>query len=105
MTLPCFYPHSATYLCWYKQVAGEQPQIMSSIYVHSSVPSERYNQFKDDTRFSFDIEAGSYNLNISNVRNSDSAMYFCGEINVKVTTFISGTFVPVKGNPPSVLHL
>ncbi|KAG7240106.1 hypothetical protein INR49_027960 [Caranx melampygus] len=100
VTLPCFYPHSAKNLCWYKQIAGEQPQIISSVYAYERSYNELYNQFKDDTRLSFDIDAGSYKLKISNVRDSDSAMYFCGETKVKVTTFSNGTFLAVKDTAP-----
>uniref|UniRef100_A0A3B4V8S9 Immunoglobulin domain-containing protein n=1 Tax=Seriola dumerili TaxID=41447 RepID=A0A3B4V8S9_SERDU len=72
--LPCFYSSSAKNLCWYKQVAGEQPQIISSFYKHSFY-NIFYNQFKDDKRFSVHTGAGFYHLNISNVQDSDSAIF------------------------------
>lgn len=80
VTLSCFYSASAKYLCWYKQVAGEQPHIISSVYKHSPDSNSFHNQFKDDKRFSVHAGEGFYHLNISNVQDSDSAMYYCGKI-------------------------
>uniref|UniRef100_A0A3B4V8Y0 Ig-like domain-containing protein n=1 Tax=Seriola dumerili TaxID=41447 RepID=A0A3B4V8Y0_SERDU len=100
--LPCFYSSSAKNLCWYKQVAGEQPQIISSFYKHSFY-NIFYNQFKDDKRFSVHTGAGFYHLNISNVQDSDSAMYYCGQTSITVTEFSNGTFLVVKGDLLQVL--
>ncbi|XP_056225825.1 uncharacterized protein LOC130164862 [Seriola aureovittata] len=93
VTLLCF--SSERNLCWYKQVAGEQPQIISSFYKHS-FSNIFYNQFKDDKRFSVHTGAGFYHLDISNVQDSDSAMYYCGQTSVTVTEFSNGTFLAVK---------
>uniref|UniRef100_A0A3B4VBB1 Ig-like domain-containing protein n=1 Tax=Seriola dumerili TaxID=41447 RepID=A0A3B4VBB1_SERDU len=94
--------YCAKNLCWYKQVAGEQPQIISSFYKHSFY-NIFYNQFKDDKRFSVHTGAGFYHLNISNVQDSDSAMYYCGQTSITVTEFSNGTFLVVKGDLLQVL--
>ncbi|KAM6894191.1 uncharacterized protein PEZ65_021871 [Lycodopsis pacificus] len=96
VSLPCFYVSGFNNLCWYKQVAGEQPQIISSFYKHSPDSNNFYNQFKDNKRFSVHTDAGFYHLNISNVQDSDSAMYYCGHINIAVTEFENGTFLVLK---------
>lgn len=97
MTLPCFYDTGAKHLCWYKQVVGEQPHIISSFYKHSPDSNSFYNQFKDNQRFSVHTGAGFYHLNISNVQDSDSAMYYCGQTSVTVTEFTKGTLLVLKG--------
>lgn len=97
VTLLCFYGPSAGYLCWYKQVAGEQPQIISLFYKHLPKHNGFHNQFKDDKRFSVHIGDGFYHLNISNVQESDSAMYYCGKTSVTFTEFDNGTFLVLKG--------
>lgn len=97
VTLPCFYDSSARNLCWYKQVAGEQPQILSSFYKHSPGSNKFHNQFQDNKRFSVRTGKGFYHLNIFNVQDSDSAMYYCGHTTGTVTEFNNGTFLVLKG--------
>lgn len=97
VTLPCLYDSGAN-LCWYKQVTGEQPQIISSFYKHSPNSNNFYNQFKGNQRFSVYIGDDFYHLNISNVQESDSAMYYCGQTSISVTVFNKGTFLILKGN-------
>ncbi|XP_071335546.1 uncharacterized protein [Trachinotus anak] len=96
VTLPCFHSSGAKDLSWYKQVAGEQPQIISSFYKHSLRFNSFYNQFKDDKRFSVHSGEGFYHLNISYVQDSDSAMYYCGQTNVRITEFGNETFLALK---------
>lgn len=97
MTVPCFYASGAKHICWYKQVAGEQPQIISSFYKHSPDSNSFHNQFKDNKRFSVYAGAGFYHLNISNVQDSDSAMYYCGHATIMMTEFDDGTLLVLKG--------
>ncbi|XP_028285559.1 uncharacterized protein LOC114451184 [Parambassis ranga] len=94
VTLPCF--STAKYLSWYKQVAGEQPQMISNYYKYNSIPNMFYNQFKDDQRFSVHAGEGFYHLIISNVQDSDSAMYFCGNTTIIGTTFYKGALLVLK---------
>ncbi|KAM7377555.1 hypothetical protein PAMA_014051 [Pampus argenteus] len=96
VTLPCFYDSGAKNLCWYKQVAGEQPEIISSFYKHSHGSNNFYNQFKDNERFSVHIGERSYHLNISNAQLVDSAMYYCGQTSVAITQFHNGIFLVFK---------
>ncbi|XP_051231309.1 uncharacterized protein LOC127349534 isoform X3 [Dicentrarchus labrax] len=96
VTLPCFYGASVKYLCWYKQVAGEQPHIISSVYKHSPDSNSFHNQFKHDKRFSVHAGEGFYHLNISNVQDSDSAMYYCGKIIIVVPEFENAIFLDLK---------
>lgn len=96
VTLPCFFGSTnVKYLSWYKQAAGETPQIISTFYKHSRKSNIFENPFKDDKRFSF--HPGDYHLNISNVRDSDSAMYYCGHTEITSTKFYNGTFLVLKG--------
>lgn len=94
MTLPCFYNSGSQWL-WYKQVAGEQPQIIASFYKSSH--NIFYNQFKDDKRFSVHTGEGVYHLHIASVRESDSAMYFCGQTGFPVPKFDQGIFLVLNG--------
>ncbi|XP_030018790.1 tyrosine-protein phosphatase non-receptor type substrate 1-like [Sphaeramia orbicularis] len=94
VSLPCIYASSARYLCWYKQAAGEQPQIISSDYIHSLHGNSE--KFDGNKRFSVHAEAGSYHLKISNIQQSDSAIYYCGRTSVATTEFDNGTFLVLK---------
>ncbi|XP_013878383.1 uncharacterized protein LOC106527912 [Austrofundulus limnaeus] len=96
VSLPCFFTSSATHLSWYKQVAGEHPQIISFFYKSSPDSNRFYNQFQGNERFSVHIGEGFYNLNISNVQDSDAAMYSCSFTSISVTVFNNGTFLALK---------
>uniref|UniRef100_UPI003AABF953 uncharacterized protein n=1 Tax=Centroberyx gerrardi TaxID=166262 RepID=UPI003AABF953 len=96
VTLPCLHPSSDTYLSWYKQAAGEKPQLISYYYTHSSKSNVFKPPFKDNLRFSVETEAGLYDLNILNVQPSDSAMYYCGRTSITVIEFDNGTFLVIK---------
>lgn len=103
VTLPCFYASGAKYLCWYKQVAGQQPQIISSSYIHLPESNSFHNQFKNNNRLSVHAGTSFYHLSISNVQDSDSAMYYCGQTTITVTEFNNGTFLLLKGNLHMIL--
>ncbi|KAM3590305.1 uncharacterized protein V6R79_007293 [Siganus canaliculatus] len=91
VTLQCFYSSAdANHLCWYKQLAGEQPKIISSFYTQFNT---FYNQFKGDRRFAIEAGKGFYHLNISNIQDSDSAAYYCGHTSIAITEFYSGKFL------------
>uniref|UniRef100_A0A3Q1EAJ9 Ig-like domain-containing protein n=1 Tax=Acanthochromis polyacanthus TaxID=80966 RepID=A0A3Q1EAJ9_9TELE len=96
VTLFCRYASEAKYLLWYKQVAGEQPQIISSFYKHSI--SSFHNQFQGNQRFSVQTGQGFYHLKISDIQDSDAAMYYCGQNNMIGTEFDDGTLLVLKGN-------
>ena len=98
ITLPCFYTSGSKHLSWYKQTAGQQPQIISSFYKPSPDSNNFYKEFKDKKRFSVHVGEGFYNLNISDVHDSDSAMYYCGHTSLTVTVFDNGTFLMLKGS-------
>uniref|UniRef100_UPI0037E7413A uncharacterized protein n=1 Tax=Semicossyphus pulcher TaxID=241346 RepID=UPI0037E7413A len=96
VTLQCFFDSSAKYLSWYKQVTGEQPEIISSFYKHLPDANSFHNQFKDNKRFSVHTGEGFYHLNISHVQDSDSATYYCGKTAITITEFQKGIFLVVK---------
>ncbi|XP_054914575.1 uncharacterized protein LOC129378293 [Poeciliopsis prolifica] len=98
VTLRCVYTSSASHLNWYKQVPGEPPQIVSSFYKHHADSRTFHKQFKDNKRFSVHTEEGLYNLKISDVRDSDSALYYCGYTSVSITEFKNGTFLLLKNS-------
>lgn len=96
MTLRCFYTSSASHLNWYKQVPGESLQIISTFYKHHAGSDTVHKQFKDNERFSVHTEEGLYDLKISDVRDSDSALYYCGYTSISITKFDNGTFLLLK---------
>ncbi|XP_060887597.1 uncharacterized protein LOC132958648 [Labrus mixtus] len=101
VTLPCVFTSGAKYLSWYKQAAGEKPQIMSSFYKHSRDAIGFFNQFKDKNRFSAQTGEGFYHLIISNVQESDSAMYYCGQTSITTIEFHEGIFLVLKDSSAS----
>uniref|UniRef100_A0A3P9NEX9 Ig-like domain-containing protein n=1 Tax=Poecilia reticulata TaxID=8081 RepID=A0A3P9NEX9_POERE len=93
VTLHCFYTSSASHLNWYKQVPGEPPQIISTFYKHLPGSNTLHKQFKDNKRLSVYTKEGLYDLKISNIQDSDSALYYCGYTSISVTEFDNGTFL------------
>uniref|UniRef100_A0A3P8TRJ6 Ig-like domain-containing protein n=1 Tax=Amphiprion percula TaxID=161767 RepID=A0A3P8TRJ6_AMPPE len=88
VTLFCHYASEAKYLLWYKQVAGEKPQIISSFYKHSPDSISFHNQFQGNQRFSVQTGQGFYHLKISDIQDSDSAiLYFLNLIFLSFSKF------------------
>uniref|UniRef100_A0A3P9NEW5 Ig-like domain-containing protein n=1 Tax=Poecilia reticulata TaxID=8081 RepID=A0A3P9NEW5_POERE len=105
VTLHCFYTSSASHLNWYKQVPGEPPQIISTFYKHLPGSNTLHKQFKDNKRLSVYTKEGLYDLKISNIQDSDSALYYCGYTSISVTEFDNGTFLLLKNSScKTVLH-
>uniref|UniRef100_A0A3B5PYW9 Immunoglobulin kappa light chain-like n=1 Tax=Xiphophorus maculatus TaxID=8083 RepID=A0A3B5PYW9_XIPMA len=88
--------YCASHLNWYKQVPGESLQIISTFYKHHAGSDTFHKQFKDNRRFSVHTEEGLYDLKISDVRDSDSALYYCGYTSISITKFDNGTFLLLK---------
>uniref|UniRef100_A0A3B5A7N0 Ig-like domain-containing protein n=1 Tax=Stegastes partitus TaxID=144197 RepID=A0A3B5A7N0_9TELE len=90
VTLRCHYDLKFNHLYWYRQVAGEQPKLISSFYKHSPSSNRFHNQFEDNQRFSLQTGEGYYHLKISNIQDSDSSMYYCGHENITGIKFDEG---------------
>uniref|UniRef100_A0A673CIA4 Ig-like domain-containing protein n=1 Tax=Sphaeramia orbicularis TaxID=375764 RepID=A0A673CIA4_9TELE len=95
VTLQCeYHDKSAVLFFWYKQTLAQKPQRMSSYYEHNTEGSFN-DEFKDNPRFSLD---NKNSLTISDLRISDSAMYFCGSTNLDSFYFAEGVTVRVEGS-------
>lgn len=55
------------------------------------------NKFKEIFRFKMQIDKGIFSLSFSEVRPSDSAMYYCATFFLAEFTFGGGTFLIVEG--------
>ncbi|XP_075942959.1 immunoglobulin kappa light chain-like [Anarhichas minor] len=98
MTLRCVdKSDDAAWLYWYKQTLGQEPKLISSIYVYDAKPSF-YHELKNNSRFKLDAENGQNHLTIFDLHISDSATYYCASSTTFVLTFAEGTFVSVKGS-------
>uniref|UniRef100_A0A3P8QCH9 Ig-like domain-containing protein n=1 Tax=Astatotilapia calliptera TaxID=8154 RepID=A0A3P8QCH9_ASTCA len=98
VTFHCSFASRAKYLSWYKQVIGESPRVISSFYKHLLNSNSFHPGFKNNQRISVDSGEDFYRLNIFNVQDSDSAMYYCGQTSISVTKFDDGTFLVLRGN-------
>ncbi|XP_019724205.1 uncharacterized protein LOC109515075 isoform X2 [Hippocampus comes] len=96
VTLPCNFAPDAKYLCWYKQVAGDKPQIVFSFYVYALNSHSHQMATEFNKRMIIHAGQNSFHLNISNVQLSDTAMYYCGQSRLNVMSFDSGIFLLVK---------
>uniref|UniRef100_A0A3B4GIV2 Ig-like domain-containing protein n=1 Tax=Pundamilia nyererei TaxID=303518 RepID=A0A3B4GIV2_9CICH len=104
VTFHCSFASRAKYLSWYKQVIGESPRVISSFYKHLLDSNSFHPGFKNNQRISIDSGENFYRLNIFNVQDSDSAMYYCGQTSISVTKFDDGMFLVLRGNVEKPSH-
>ncbi|XP_048885824.1 uncharacterized protein LOC125751216 isoform X2 [Brienomyrus brachyistius] len=95
VTLTCFRPEDISFAVWFKQAAGQKPQLMAKALRY--VPGEFYEGYKNITRYSLQNAEGSFNLTISNAEPSDSAVYYCAAVFYNEIAFGNGTFVIITG--------
>ncbi|XP_052458573.1 uncharacterized protein LOC128017297 [Carassius gibelio] len=89
-----FSKESRTTVAWVKQRAGEKPLLITSSY--QALPAVIENDFDKHNRFFVTKDAGSFNLSITNVEESDTATYYYIKYIYKFT-FGQGTDLIVKG--------
>ncbi|XP_061814987.2 uncharacterized protein [Nerophis lumbriciformis] len=96
VTLLCFFDSEANYLSWYKQVAGDKPEIILSYYVYLANSHSHQKMGVVSERLTAHQGANFFHLNISGVELSDTAVYYCGQTHLTVTSFDNGIFLLVK---------
>ncbi|XP_032400140.1 uncharacterized protein LOC116707089 [Etheostoma spectabile] len=107
LTLQCFYEgDGAVMLYWYKQSLGQKPKLIST-YHRYNVNGIFQDEFKNNSRFTLDMENGQIHLKITDLRFSDSATYYCGSSYTYIFEFSEGTLVNVEGlglKVPATVH-
>uniref|UniRef100_A0A8C2ZFB0 Ig-like domain-containing protein n=1 Tax=Cyclopterus lumpus TaxID=8103 RepID=A0A8C2ZFB0_CYCLU len=101
ITLPCYTIDDPAWLYWYKQILGQKPTLISSVYVYET-KATFYQEFKNNPRFTLDTGNGQNHLTVFDVDISDSATYYCAGSTLLVLTFAEGIVVSVKGSGLSV---
>uniref|UniRef100_A0A8C1J818 Ig-like domain-containing protein n=1 Tax=Cyprinus carpio TaxID=7962 RepID=A0A8C1J818_CYPCA len=98
----CIFPkESRTTVAWVKQRAGEKPLLITSSY--QALPVVFENNFDKHNRFFVEKDDSRFNLSITNVKESDTATYYCVKY-IYQFTFGESTDLIVKGrylNMPS----
>ncbi|XP_052416966.1 uncharacterized protein LOC127961760 [Carassius gibelio] len=78
VTFTCIYPKELrTTVVWVKQKAGEKPLSIASSYQALAVVFE--NGFDKHNRFFVAKDDSSFNLSITNAKESDTATYYCAK--------------------------
>ncbi|XP_076581237.1 immunoglobulin kappa light chain-like [Chaetodon auriga] len=106
VTLQCFYEGDAMRFYWYKQTLGQKPRLVCSSYKFEKYQTF-YDEFENNPRFTFDNDKGKIHLDITDLRISDSAAYYCIIGYYNTFEFGEGIFVSVKGsgvNVPALVH-
>ncbi|XP_070849415.1 uncharacterized protein [Chaetodon trifascialis] len=106
VTLQCFYEGDAVRLNWYKQTLGQKPRLVSTYYKHDE-NGNFHDEFENDPRFTLDTEIGKNHLQLTDLRISDSATYYCARSYYYIFEFGDGIVVSVKGsgvNVPTLVH-
>uniref|UniRef100_A0A8C1H172 Ig-like domain-containing protein n=1 Tax=Cyprinus carpio carpio TaxID=630221 RepID=A0A8C1H172_CYPCA len=95
VTFTCIYPKELrTTVVWVKQKAGEKPLSIISSYQALSVMFE--NGFDKHNRFFVAKDDSSFNLSITNLKESDTATYYCVKF-IYQFIFEEATDLIVKG--------
>ncbi|XP_023252350.1 uncharacterized protein LOC111646975 [Seriola lalandi dorsalis] len=98
LTLQCVIKNNhATRMYWYKQSLGQKPRLISTLYAFNR-NTTFHDEFKNDPRFTLDSGIGQNHLNITDLRISDSATYYCAKRTSFITEFDEGATVSVKGS-------
>ncbi|XP_071256103.1 immunoglobulin lambda-1 light chain-like isoform X5 [Salvelinus alpinus] len=97
------------YVIWYKQVPGGAPQYVLRFYRTHDSPNQYGSGFSSDRFTSKATSDKDYQFIISNVEETDSAVYYCKtwDDSVKVYVFGQGTKLIVTDStlPPPVLTI
>ncbi|XP_038844246.1 immunoglobulin lambda-1 light chain-like [Salvelinus namaycush] len=99
------------YVSWYKQVPGGAPQYVLGYYYTNDSPDEYGSGFSSDRFTSKATSDKDYQFIISNVEETDSAVYYCqtwdDSVEEAVVVFGQGTklFVTDSTLPPPVLTI
>ncbi|KAG7465342.1 hypothetical protein MATL_G00175330 [Megalops atlanticus] len=98
VTLTCIHPtDDFSSIIWFRHTIGQQPQYIVGTYRHSTNYSF-YSGFKDTQRFTSQKEQGMFNLRISKIQASDSAIYYCAAVYSIEVKIGAGTFLTLKGS-------
>ncbi|KAM9471617.1 immunoglobulin lambda-1 light chain-like [Salvelinus alpinus] len=101
--------HEGNYVSWYKQVPGGAPQYVLRFYRTHASPDEYGSGFSSDRFTSKATSDKDYQFIISNVEETDSAVYYCQtwDDSVEEAVFGQGTklFVTDSTLPPPVLTI
>ena len=81
-----------TYLFWIRIVSGNFPEVLRGTLVYDSNEVNRI-----DHHFTTKQGPGIFDLQIYTTQLSDTAVYYCVKVYLTEMTFISGTFLRVKG--------
>ncbi|XP_010886078.3 uncharacterized protein LOC105020612 [Esox lucius] len=103
VTLQCFDPGKGSKILWYKQTAGQKPELISTIFKLADGVTF-HNNFKENPRFTVPGGKGTIHLRISNIQPSDSAMYYCGGIDLYSLEFTTGIFLILTGSSKTVIQ-
>uniref|UniRef100_A0A0F8AIA7 Ig-like domain-containing protein n=1 Tax=Larimichthys crocea TaxID=215358 RepID=A0A0F8AIA7_LARCR len=107
LTLQCFKEGDGlARLYWYKQTLGEKPSLICSYYKYDKTLTF-YDEFKNNPRFTLDIENEKNHLKITDLRISDSATYNCIHCYLYTFKISEAITVSVKSsglNIPALVH-
>ncbi|XP_076581202.1 uncharacterized protein LOC143317116 [Chaetodon auriga] len=104
VTLQCFHEVDVLRFYWYKQTLGQKPRLICSFYKFQKYTTF-HNEFENNPRFTLSTEIGKNHLNITDLRISDSATYYCASRERDTFEFGEGIFVSVKGSGVNVSAL
>ncbi|KAI5624918.1 putative immune-type receptor 14b isoform X1 [Silurus asotus] len=89
----CIYGRDINIIIWYKQINRKQPRIMCKTYINDE--GTFFHEFQN-LRFQAKKSSNCSNMTISNIIQSDEAVYYCSTIS-PYGVFGNGTYLKIKG--------
>uniref|UniRef100_A0A669EG43 Ig-like domain-containing protein n=1 Tax=Oreochromis niloticus TaxID=8128 RepID=A0A669EG43_ORENI len=102
VTLSCIRQHTLLHqdtLFWIRLVSGNQFEFLGGTFTFD------YDDVNNTSHITVKQEPGTFIMQISKTKLSDTGLYYCIKVRQLAMTFLEGTFLTIKGPEPDVIQV
>uniref|UniRef100_A0A668VLE0 Ig-like domain-containing protein n=2 Tax=Oreochromis aureus TaxID=47969 RepID=A0A668VLE0_OREAU len=102
VTLSCIRQHTLLHqdtLFWIRLVSGNQFEFLGGTFTFD------YDDVNNTSHITVKQEPGTFIMQISKTKLSDTGLYYCIKVRQLAVTFLEGTFLTIKGPEPDVIQV